>query len=77
MFLSVNPYLFIAIGVIVGLILLFFITYFANKKTPLPKGCEGMEISEDNCFACGNYECRIHKKIDLKKIEEEIKEDKE
>ena len=42
-----------------------------------PKGCEDMKINEENCSGCTNSMCDLKQRIDLKKIEEEIKEDKE
>lgn len=75
MILAINPYLFIAIGVVVLLILIFFVTYFLNKKTPVPKGCENIKLSEEGCLACNNTDCSIRQKIDLKKLEDEIKEE--
>ena len=76
MFLKIDVlYLIAAIGVIVGLITLFFITYVMNKKTPVPKGCEQIEISNENCSACNNTTCSIKEKIDFEKIQEELKEE--
>lgn len=71
-----NPYIFLAIGVIIVLIIIFFVTYLLNKKTPVPEGCENIKISDENCMACGNMDCHIKQGIDFKKIEEELKEDK-
>lgn len=71
-----NPYIFLAIGLVILLIIIFFVTYVLNKKTPVPEGCEELKINDENCMACGNTDCRIKQGIDLKKIEEEIKEDK-
>lgn len=71
-----NPYVFIAIGIIIVWIVIFFVTYVLNKKTPVPEGCEAMKITDENCMACGNTECRIKKDMDFKKIEEQIKEEK-
>lgn len=65
-------YLIIAIVVIIVLVVIFFITYIANKKTPVPEGCEDIKISEEGCLKCGNLDCNIKKKLDLKKIEEEL-----
>lgn len=70
-----NLYTLLAIGVVALLIAVFFITYVLNKRTPLPKGCEDIKISDDNCLQCGNMDCHIKQGIDLKKIEEEIKEE--
>lgn len=71
-----NPYLVAAIAVICGLVGIFFITYVLNKKTPLPKGCENLLIDDEACGACSNSQCDIKQKIDFKKIEEELKEEK-
>lgn len=76
MILTVNPYIFIAIGVVVLLIIIFFVTYVLNKRTPLPKGCEDIKIDDENCMACNNLDCSIKRGLDLKKLESELKEDK-
>ena len=75
MILGINPAVIYAILFIIALIAVFFITYVLNKKTPVPKGCEDIKISDDNCLQCGNMDCHIKQGIDLKKIEEEIKEE--
>ncbi len=56
-------YLLIAVGIIVALILVFFISYYFNKKTPVPKGCENLVANEENCKACNNFECDLKDKI--------------
>ncbi len=71
-----NPYIFIAIGLVIVLVAIFFLTYVLNKRTPVPKGCENIKISDENCMSCGNIDCHIKQGLDLKKIEEELKEDK-
>lgn len=71
-----NPYIFIAIGLVIVLIAVFFITYVLNKRTPVPKGCENIKISEEGCMSCLNTECHIKQGLDIQKIEEELKEDK-
>ncbi len=68
-------YTLLAIGIVLLLIAVFFITYVLNKRTPVPKSCEDIKISDDNCLACGNVDCHIKQGIDLKKIEEELKEE--
>lgn len=70
-----NPYLYIGIGVVVLIVGIFFLTWFLNKKTPVPKGCENLRIGEEACSSCLNTECGIKMKLDLKKIESEIEED--
>ncbi len=72
-----NPYIYIAIGVVILLVIINVVTFVLNRKTPLPKGCEDMKINEENCSGCTNSMCDLKQKIDLKKIEDEIKEDKE
>lgn len=71
-----NPYIFIAIGLVIVLVAIFFLTYVLNKRTPVPKGCENIKINDENCMSCGNMDCHIKQGLDLKKIEEELKEDK-
>ena len=47
----------------------------ANKKTPIPEGCEDVMINDETCLKWGNLDCNIKQKLDLKKIEEELKEE--
>lgn len=70
-----DPRLIVAIASIIGLVALFVLLWVVNHRTPLPKGCEDIKISEENCGACGNMDCSIKKKFDIKKIEEELKEE--
>lgn len=65
----------LAIGVVILVIAIFFVTYLLNKKTPVPEGCENLQINDENCLSCGNDSCHIKAKLDLKKISEEIKEE--
>lgn len=77
MFLDVKPY--VAIIVIVILLSLYIVFYLMNKKTPVPKGCENLKISDENCSSCTNMDCSFHKKVDIniEEINEEIKKEKE
>jgi len=70
-----NPYLIIAILLIALIAVIFIVTFIINRRTPVPKGCEHLKIEESNCLACSNTDCSIHKDFDLKKIEEELKEE--
>lgn len=72
-------YLIIAILLIVGLVAVFFISYHYNKKTPVPPGCESLEISDENCSHCGNLDCNIKKSLNhkLEEISDELKEEEE
>lgn len=67
-----NPFLGLAIAILVCLVVLFIVTYVLNKRTPVPKGCENIKISEEFCLNCTNTECKIHEKLDLEKIKKEL-----
>ena len=54
--------LVLAISVIALLLIIFIVSFSLYKKTPVPKGCENIEISEENCAACSNKECSLRKK---------------
>ena len=69
-------YLIIAIVIIAALVALFIITFVINRKTPVPDGCENIKITEEGCANCQIEECAVKVKLDIKKIEEELKEDK-
>ncbi len=69
-------YLIISIVIILLLALTFIVTFVINRKTPVPEGCENIKITEEGCANCQIEECAIKTKLDIKKIEEELKEDK-
>ena len=69
-------YLIISIIIILLLALTFIVTFVINRKTPVPEGCENIKITEEGCANCQIEECAIKVKLDIKKIEEELKEDK-
>lgn len=69
------PALIISISLIVLLILIFFISFIKNRKTPVPKGCENIKISEENCGACNVTECSIKERFDVEKIKKELEEE--
>ena len=52
-------YLTIAILLIIALIVVFFVSYYFNKKTPVPKECEDLLISKENCSSCINFNCEL------------------
>lgn len=52
-------YLIIAILSIIALIVVFFVSYYFNKKTPVPKECEDLLINKENCSSCKNYNCKL------------------
>ena len=67
-------YLIIAIAIIASIILIFFITFIHNRRTPVPEGCENIKIEESTCLACSNIDCNIHQKFDLEKVKKELEE---
>lgn len=70
-------YLVLSIIVIIALIALFFISYVLNKKTPLPKGCEDIKISNENCLGCNNNDCKIKQEFlsNIEEVKEELEEE--
>lgn len=72
-----DPFFALAITIIVLLVVLFFVSYLLNKRTPVPKGCEHLKISEEFCLNCTNTECEIHEKLDLEKIKKELESEDE
>ncbi len=60
--------LIIGIIVIVLLIVLFFVTFVANKKTPVPPECQTIADSV-KCESCTEVSCALNK------IHEEVKKE--
>ena len=56
--LSQTTSLIIAICLLVFLLALFIVSFVLNKKTPVPKGCEDIMISESKCSMCDNEACK-------------------
>jgi len=50
-------YLILAISILVALAIIFVVSFVLYKRTPVPKGCENIEINEENCSACNNSSC--------------------
>ena len=73
--MDTTGYLILSIGIIVFFGVLFFVTFVINRRTPVPKGCEHIKISEENCGACTNTSCSIKSKFDVEKVKEEIEEE--
>lgn len=59
--MSTTGYLILAISIIVLLLVIFVATFVLYCKTPAPKGCENIKISEENCSSCGHKECSFYK----------------
>ena len=54
-------YLIIGISVLLALLATFIISFILYKRTPVPKGCEELKISEEHCSSCGHSECSFYK----------------
>lgn len=55
--MSQTGYLILAIAILVALVITFIVSFVLYNKTPVPKGCEDIKISEENCSLCGHTEC--------------------
>lgn len=60
-----------AVLIVVALFALVIWSYRANKRIPVPKGCENLH---PDCKACGLTDCELRSNV-LNKIEEELKKD--
>lgn len=56
-----TAYLIIGISVLVALLIIFVVSFIIYVKTPAPKGCENLKVSEENCSSCSHSECRFYK----------------
>ncbi len=68
--------LVLSIILIAFFVVVFIVSFVINRRTPKPKGCEDIMISEENCSACHVESCAIKQKLDIEKIKEELEEDK-
>lgn len=64
--MSQTEYLIIAIIILVVLAITFIVSFVLYKRTPKPKGCEDLEISEEKCAACSNTSCELRKEREEK-----------
>ena len=51
-------YLILAIAILVSLLTIFIVSFIAYKKTSVPKGCEDIKMSVENCSSCSHTECK-------------------
>lgn len=72
-----DPFFYLAITIIVLLVVVFFVTYILNKRTPVPKGCEQIKISEEFCLNCSNSDCHIKDKFTVEKLKEELESEED
>ncbi len=59
--MSKEGYLILAISILVVLLVVFIVSFVMYMKTPAPKGCENIKISEENCASCNHKECSFYK----------------
>ncbi len=59
--MSKEAYLIIAITILVVLLVTFIVSFVLYRRTPVPKGCEHIKISEENCSSCSHKECSFYK----------------
>lgn len=59
--MSKEGYLILAISILVILLAVFIVSFVLYIKTPAPKGCENIKISEENCASCSHSECSFYK----------------
>ena len=59
--MSQTGYLILAISILVALAIIFFVSFIIYRRTPVPKGCENIQINEENCSSCGNTNCNHFK----------------
>lgn len=52
----------IAILVILALLAIFIVSFILYRRTPVPKGCEGLEPDVSKCAGCGESACRFYQK---------------
>ena len=55
--MSQAGYLVLAISILVALAIIFVVSFILYRRTPVPKGCENIEINDTNCSSCGNSSC--------------------
>ena len=64
--MSQTGYLILAISILVGLLVLFFVSFVIYRRTPVPKKCEDILASEEKCAGCSHTECQFNKKSENK-----------
>ena len=60
--MSQTGYLILGISIIVSLLIIFIVSFILYRRTPVPKGCENIKISDENCASCSHSECKFYKR---------------
>jgi len=63
--------MWLEIGIVAAIVVLYIATFALNKKTPIPEDCLEL-IDEATCGACNNYSCSV--KQDFSTIKEDLHE---
>ena len=58
--MSQAGYLVLAISILVSLLTIFVVSFILYVRTPAPKGCEDIKISEEKCASCSHAECKFY-----------------
>ena len=53
-------YLILAISILVGLLVIFIVSFVLYVKTPVPKGCENIKAGGEHCSSCDHKECKFY-----------------
>ena len=72
-----DPIFYLTITLLVLLVVVFIVSYVLNKRTPVPKGCEHLNISDEFCLNCPNKDCKIHERLNLEQIRKDLEEESE
>ena len=64
--MTTTGYLIIGISILVMLLITFVVSFILYVRTPAPKGCENIKVSEENCSSCSHSECRFYHKEEEK-----------
>lgn len=59
--MSQTGYLILAISILVGLLIIFMVSFVIYRRTPVPKGCEDIVASEEKCASCSNHTCQFNR----------------
>ena len=59
--MSQTTYLIIGIVILVALLVVFFVSFILYMRTPVPKGCEDIKVSEEKCSSCSHSECHFYR----------------
>ncbi len=62
--------MWLTIGIVAAIVVLYITTFALNKKTPIPEDCLEL-IDEASCNVCNNYSCSV--KQDVSTIKDDLK----